>query len=94
MTSSSNSPVALTPRRAWVAFAAFYLFGVVSVIAHAKAAPLLTIIGDDFGMGLSTVGWINSCFSVTGIIVAFPAALLIHALSDHAGIAPAPMAVV
>ena len=64
----------------WAAFIAYYFLGMVSATAIAKAAPMLTVIGADFGMGLSTVGWIMSCFAVTGMIVAFPSALLIRKL--------------
>ena len=61
----------------WAAFASLYLLGVVATFALNKASPVLTVIGADFGMGLATVGWINSACTVMGMVVAFPAAWII-----------------
>ena len=74
-------------RACWIVFLAFFALGVVSSISLNKAAPVLTVIGEDFAMDLSTVGWINSCFSVMGMIIAFPAALLIRKLGFRGCIA-------
>ena len=64
----------------WVAFIVIFLLGTLSAFALTKSSPVLTVIGSDFGMGLATVGWINSAFSVMGMVVAFPSALLIQKL--------------
>jgi len=84
----------MASRACWVVFISFFLLGVVSSVALNKAAPVLTIIGDDFAMDLSTVGWINSCFSVMGMLIAFPAALFIRKLGFRGCIAVSGSAVV
>ena len=81
-------------RACWIVFLAFFALGVVSSVSLNKAAPVLTVIGADFGMDLGALGWINSCFSVMGMAVAFPAALLIRKLGFKGCVAVSGTAIV
>lgn len=78
----------------WAAFAALYLLGVVATFALNKSSPVLTVIGADFGMGLATVGWINSACTVMGMVVAFPAAWIIAKLGSKRALAVAAVALI
>ena len=89
-----DKQVSMSSRACWTVFLAFFALGVVSSVSLNKAAPVLTVIGADFGMDLGALGWINSCFSVMGLAVAFPAALLIRKLGFKGCVAVSGAAIV
>ncbi len=89
-----DKQVSMSSRACWTVFLAFFALGVVSSVSLNKAAPVLTVIGADFGMDLGALGWINSCFSVMGMAVAFPAALLIRKLGFKGCVAVSGAAIV
>lgn len=80
MTAGVATQENLSTARRWISFIVIYLLGAISAFTLTKSAPVLTTIGADFGMGLATVGWINSAFSVMGVVVAFPSAFFIRKL--------------
>lgn len=57
----------------WLAFAVVFIFGACCVHQFQMVSPVLTQIGESFGMGLDSVGMIMTVFSFTGIVLTFPA---------------------
>lgn len=62
----------LTERERWMSFCCLFFFGFASVYSLFKVSPVMTDIGASFGMGLDTVGYINSVFAISAAVFAFP----------------------
>lgn len=63
----------LTMGRKWLTFFVVYAFGACCVHQYQMVSPILTQIGDVFGMGLDSVGMIMTVFAFTGLVLTFPA---------------------
>ncbi len=68
----------LTSVQQWLAFASMMLLGVVSVHQYMMVSPVLTFIGDEYGMTLGNVGFMMSVFNIAGLILVYPAAALLR----------------
>lgn len=63
-------------KRAWPMTIAAILAGIAIAVAQNKVAPCLGVLQAAFGLELSAAGWLSSIFSVMGILMACPAAVL------------------
>ena len=63
----------LTMGRKWLTFFIVFAFGACCVHQYQMVSPILTQIGEVFGMGLDSVGMIMTVFAFTGIVLTFPA---------------------
>lgn len=66
----------LTSVQQWLA--SMMLLGVVSVHQYMMVSPVLTFIGDEYGMTLGNVGFMMSVFNIAGLILVYPAAALLR----------------
>lgn len=63
----------LTSGQRWMTFLCMFFFALVTMFDMLKCSPVLMIIGEQYGMGLDSVGNIMSLFNIAGIIMSFPA---------------------
>ncbi|GFN23482.1 MFS transporter [Thermanaeromonas sp. C210] len=64
-------------RKAWAVMWAAYLGGVAVAMNQVKVPPVMGILMESLNVNMATAGWLMSVFSVAGVILAFPAALLL-----------------
>ena len=64
-------------KAAWTASLSVILCGISIAILQNKVVPCLDAIQAEFSLSNAAAGWLSSLFSVTGIIMAFPAALIV-----------------
>ena len=77
----SSAPVApKIGKGAWAVMIACWIVGIVLAIAQYKAMATTTFIAEDMGLTASQAGWISGIFTFTGIILAFPAAVILNKL--------------
>lgn len=68
----------LTESERWLSLACLFFFGFTTVYSLFKVGPVLTNIGEDLGMGLDTIGYINTTFTAAAAIFAFPGAWIMR----------------
>ena len=68
----------------WVVVAVVVLASVAASLNQFKVPPLVPILMDAFGLGLSQAGMLMSVFGVTGVILALPAGLILQRLGARA----------
>jgi predicted MFS family arabinose efflux permease len=71
-------------RYGWVVVAVVVLASVAASLNQFKVPPLVPILMDAFGLGLSQAGLLMSVFGVTGVILALPAGLILQRLGVRA----------
>lgn len=64
-------------KAAWTASLSVIFCGVSIAVLQNKVVPCLDAIQAEFSLSNATGGWLSSLFSVTGIVMAFPAALIV-----------------
>lgn len=65
-------------KAAWTASLSVILCGIAIAILQNKVVPCLDAIQAEFSLSNAAGGWLSSLFSVTGLIMAFPAALIVN----------------
>jgi predicted MFS family arabinose efflux permease len=66
-----------TARNPWLILAVVLFGSVAAVIAQFAAPPLMPLLMDDFGIDLAQASTLMSVFSVTGLILALPAGVIL-----------------
>ncbi|HHV63615.1 MAG TPA: MFS transporter [Peptococcaceae bacterium] len=64
----------------WLVLIAVYLVSIGIVMAQFKVPPIMPVIIGEFQLDMVSAGWLMSIFSVTAVILAFPAALVLKKL--------------
>ena len=64
-------------KAAWSASFSVILCSIAIAVLQNKVVPCLDAIQAEFSLSNAAGGWLSSIFSVTGIIMAFPAALIV-----------------
>lgn len=64
-------------KAAWSASLSVILCSIAIAVLQNKVVPCLDAIQAEFSLSNAAGGWLSSIFSVTGIIMAFPAALIV-----------------
>ncbi|WP_258359137.1 CynX/NimT family MFS transporter [Moorella sulfitireducens (nom. illeg.)] len=67
--------------KAWAVMWAVYLSSVVVVINQYKVPPVMAALIDNLQVDMGTAGWLMSLFSLTGILLALPAIILLNRFS-------------
>ena len=65
-------------KAAWTASLSMIFCGIAIAALQNKVVPCLDAIQTDFSLSDAAGGWLSSLFSVTGILMAFPAALIVN----------------
>lgn len=79
-------------RYGWVVVAVVVLASVAASLNQFKVPPLVPVLMDAFGLGLSQIGLLMSIFAVTGVVLALPAGLILRRLGVRAtGVAAASL---
>ena len=71
---------ASAPRYGWVVVAVVVLASVSASLNQFKVPPLVPVLMDAFGIGLSQTGLLMSVFAATGVILALPVGLILRRL--------------
>lgn len=67
-------------RKAWTIMLIAFLAGIALAWVQNKIPPVITTLMDSFHINMATAGWLSSIFSVTGLIMAIPAAFVLNKL--------------
>ncbi|MGB9661648.1 MAG: CynX/NimT family MFS transporter [Moorellaceae bacterium] len=67
-------------RKSWAVMWTAYLAGVAVAINQFKVPPVMQVLMENLHVDMTTAGWLMSVFSVAGVILALPAALLLARL--------------
>ena len=65
------------PSSPWLVLAAVLLASVAAVMAQFAAPPLMPLLMDAFGIDLAQASSLMSVFSITGLVLALPAGLIL-----------------
>ncbi|HHY28875.1 MAG TPA: MFS transporter [Desulfitobacterium dehalogenans] len=71
-------------RMAWAVALVGFFSGIALAIVQNKVPPCITSLMDIFSLNMATAGWLSSIFSVTAMIIALPAALLLRKFGPKA----------
>ena len=63
----------MTTLQKWLCFSALFLFATFALYSNMMLAPCLMGVAETFGIEPANMGWIMSVFTVTGLILAYPA---------------------
>lgn len=72
-------------KRAWVVALATILAGIALALVQNKVAPCMDVLQEAFGIDMATAGWLSSLFSLVGIVIAIPAAVILNKLGPKKG---------
>jgi MFS family permease len=72
------------PRYAWVILLVVFLASVAAPLNQAKVPPLMPVLRETFALDLGQAGLLMSVFSLTGLILALPAGLIMQRLGPKA----------
>jgi MFS family permease len=84
---NANLPDIKMGKGAWAVMIAVWIVGIVLAIAQYKAMATTTMIAEDWSLLASEAGWISGVFTFTGIILAFPAAVIVRKFGVKVGCA-------
>lgn len=72
-------------KRAWIVAFATIFAGVSLALVQNKVAPSMTTLMDAFSIDMATAGWLSSLFSLVGIVIAIPAAVILNKVGPKKG---------
>jgi MFS family permease len=75
---ASQSLAGHPPMSPWLILAALFLASVAAVMAQFAAPPLMPLLMEQFGVDLAEASRLMSVFSVTGLLLALPAGLILQ----------------
>lgn len=75
----------MNTKRAWIVALATILAGVSLALVQNKVAPCMELLQTTFSIDSATAGWLSSLFSLVGIIIAIPAAIILNKLGPKKG---------
>lgn len=73
-----SRPSTPSPVSPWLVLAAVLLASVAAVMAQFAAPPVMPLLMDAFGIDLAQAGSLMSVFSITGLVLALPAGLILQ----------------
>lgn len=79
---SSQSLVRTIPVYAWVVLAAIFIASVAAPINQFKVPPVMPALISQFGLTMTSAGWLMSVFSLAGLLIAFPAGGILSKLGQ------------
>jgi MFS family permease len=72
-------------RQAWIVAAATVLAGIALALVQNKVAPAMGTLQEAFNIDMATAGWLSSLFSLVGIVIAIPAAIILNKVGPKKG---------
>lgn len=75
----------MNTKRAWIVAFATIFAGVSLALVQNKVAPCMTTLMEAFSIDMATAGWLSSLFSLVGIIIAIPAAIILNKVGPKRG---------
>lgn len=72
-------------KRAWIVAFATIFAGVSLALVQNKVAPSMTTLMDAFSIDMATAGWLSSLFSLVGIVIAIPTAVILNKVGPKKG---------
>ena len=66
------------PSYAWVILGVTYLTGLVAPMTKMKIPPVMPILIGAFNLSYTQAGWLQSFFSISGVLLAFPAGFIMQ----------------
>ncbi len=72
-------------KRAWIVAFATIFAGISLALVQNKVAPCMELLQTSFGIDMSTAGWLSSLFSLVGVVIAIPAAIILNKLGPKKG---------
>jgi predicted MFS family arabinose efflux permease len=74
-TATERSAARVSP---WLVLAVTFYVSVVAVMAQFAAPPLMPVLMDAFGIGITQASSLMSVFAITGVVLALPAGLVLN----------------
>lgn len=81
----SERSCSMNTKRAWVVALATILAGIALALVQNKVAPCMLVLQEAFNIDMATAGWLSSLFSLVGIVLAIPAAVILNKLGPKKG---------
>lgn len=75
----------MNSKRAWIVALATIFAGVALALVQNKVAPCMELLQTTFGIDSATAGWLSSLFSLVGVVIAIPAAVILNKLGPRKG---------
>ncbi len=75
----------MNTKKAWVVALATIFAGIALALVQNKVAPCMLVLQDALNIDMATVGWLSSVFSLVGIIIAIPAAVILNKIGPKWG---------
>ncbi len=72
-------------KSAWIVVAATVFAGIALALVQNKVAPAMGVVQNAFGIDMATAGWLSSLFSLVGIVIAIPAAVILNRVGPKRG---------
>ncbi len=91
---AQSIPVSRPMASPWLVLGAVYLASIAAVMAQFAAPPLMPLLIESFGVDLAAASSMMSVFSITGLVLALPAGLLLVRYGARATIVAAMASVV
>lgn len=75
----------MNSKRAWIVALATIFAGVALALVQNKVAPCMELLQTTFSIDSATAGWLSSLFSLVGVVIAIPAAIILNKLGPRKG---------
>ena len=72
-------------RQAWTVAGATILAGIALALVQNKVAPAMGVLQKAFDIDMATAGWLSSAFSLVGIVIAIPSAIILNRIGPKRG---------
>jgi predicted MFS family arabinose efflux permease len=72
-------------RQAWTIALVVFFAGIALALVQNKVAPCILTLVDDFGIDMATAGLLSSLFSLVGIVISLPAAIILNRIGPKLG---------
>lgn len=70
----------MNTKRAWIVAFATIFAGIALALVQNKVAPCMELLQTAFNIDMAAAGWLSSLFSLVGIVMAIPAAVILNKL--------------
>lgn len=75
----------MNTKKAWIVALATIFAGIALALVQNKVAPCMLVLQEALNIDMATAGWLSSVFSLVGIIIAIPAAVILNKIGPKKG---------
>lgn len=75
----------MNTKRAWIVALVTIFAGISLALVQNKVAPCMELLQATFSIDSATTGWLSSLFSLVGVVIAIPAAVILNKLGPKKG---------